>query len=143
MSLKRPSITINGEIESENVSSQDVPIESEGIMSDSDCDEYVNDGSDGGATEETIIDVQNSSHNDLRAPPMPEKTNLVLFLNLTLTLWYMPLYNMKRTRRFDYMWRKVCLKSPTSCARMFLFSFSALPCIHNPTHHGSVYVYAV
>ncbi|KAK4764896.1 hypothetical protein SAY86_025986 [Trapa natans] len=78
MSLEGPSITMDGESEPENVSNQNVPIEREGILPESDSDEYDNNGSNGDVTNEAIIDVENSAHNDTRAPPTPEKTSLAI-----------------------------------------------------------------
>lgn len=51
-------------------------------MSGSGSDVDFTDGSDDDATEETLIDAENSARNESEAFPIPEKTNLVMFLNL-------------------------------------------------------------
>ncbi|XP_031388336.1 probable starch synthase 4, chloroplastic/amyloplastic isoform X1 [Punica granatum] len=79
MSSRRPSIIINGEMEPENIASQNVPIGSQEIMSNSDSDLDSGDGSDEDLTNQTIIDVENENDapNESRTLSEAEKTNLV------------------------------------------------------------------
>ncbi|XP_031388344.1 probable starch synthase 4, chloroplastic/amyloplastic isoform X2 [Punica granatum] len=78
MSSRRPSIIINGEMEPENIASQNVPIGSQEIMSNSDSDLDSGDGSDEDLTNQTIIDVENENDapNESRTLSEAEKTNL-------------------------------------------------------------------
>ncbi|XP_031388351.1 probable starch synthase 4, chloroplastic/amyloplastic isoform X3 [Punica granatum] len=80
MSSRRPSIIINGEMEPENIASQNVPIGSQEIMSNSDSDLDSGDGSDEDLTNQTIIDVENENDapNESRTLSEAEKTNLAI-----------------------------------------------------------------